>query len=65
MELQMADYIVCHKKRNSPRLHIRFCQEKCIIRDDCKDYLNHLNVPPKENQATLSGEHPPLDMVAP
>lgn len=41
----MADYIVCQKKRNSPRLSIRICMEKCPDKDNCTEYqaaLKHI-----------------------
>ena len=34
----MVDYIVCQKKRNSPRLSIRICIEKCPEKDDCAQF---------------------------
>jgi hypothetical protein len=38
----MADYIVCQKKRNSPRLSIRICLEKCPDKDKCTEYQANL-----------------------
>jgi len=35
----MTDYIVCHKKRNTPRINIRICRERCPSKMKCKDFL--------------------------
>ena len=36
----MPNYIVCHQKRNNPRIDIRICEKKCTGKDDCKAYLD-------------------------
>ena len=36
----MSTYIVCHKKRNNPRIDIRICMKKCDLKDDCKEFQN-------------------------
>ena len=41
MEHYMSYYIVCHQKRNNPRMDIRICQKKCNLKDNCKDYMSH------------------------
>jgi hypothetical protein len=48
----MTDYIVCHKKRNSPRLNVRICQEKCPLKDGCKEYLAFLEAPVAQEQVS-------------
>ncbi|MBN2125951.1 MAG: hypothetical protein JW821_16760 [Deltaproteobacteria bacterium] len=35
----MSRYIVCHRKRNNPRMDIRICEKKCPVKDECKDFL--------------------------
>ena len=54
MEVAMADYIVCRKKRNSPRLNVRICQEKCPFKHECKEYQAYvaLSVNPKRVMAS-------------
>jgi hypothetical protein len=60
----MADYIVCHKKRNAPRLSIRICQKKCTSKNDCKHYLATLKMPAAPEQGPVS-ESVPAGPVAP
>jgi len=38
----MANYIVCHKKRNAPRINIIICEEKCPLKNKCKEYSDYL-----------------------
>ena len=38
----MADYIVCHKKRNAPRMNVRICEAKCPLKNECKEYMGYL-----------------------
>lgn len=52
----MANYIVCNKKRNAPRLNVRFCDEKCPLKNDCKEYLTYLNSPLGPKQMSVSPE---------
>lgn len=61
----MTEYIVCLKKRNSPRLNVRICQEKCPFRDDCKEYLAYqkLSIPP--SQVSVSHDSTPAVMALP
>lgn len=35
----MADYIYCLRKKNNPRIHVRICQEKCPLNDQCPEFL--------------------------
>ncbi len=35
----MTEYIVCHRKRNAPRINIRVCREKCPSSGTCRDFL--------------------------
>ncbi len=36
----MLFYVVCQKKRNNPRMDTRICQQKCDLKNDCKEYLS-------------------------
>jgi len=36
----MPQYIVCYKKRNNPRMDIRICEQKCPVKEDCKEFLS-------------------------
>jgi hypothetical protein len=60
----MADYIVCHKKRNSPRLNVRICQEKCPYKPACKDYLAQMKLPIKQEGVTVPLEISPMVLPA-
>ena len=61
----MADYIVCQKKRNAPRINVRICQEKCPLRNDCKEYLGYLNVSVIQEPIPVSPEVSPVALAAP
>jgi len=39
-ENSMSHYIVCHKKRNNPRMNIQICQKKCTEKEDCQEYIS-------------------------
>lgn len=56
----MAEYIVCNRKRNSPRLNVRICKEKCPFKDDCKEYLAYQKMSTEPHQAHVSPEHTPV-----
>ena len=34
----MSQYIVCYKKRNNPRMDIRVCEQKCPVKEECKEF---------------------------
>jgi len=61
----MADYIVCHRKRNSPRLNVRVCQEKCPFREDCKAYMDYLKMHVHKSNGPLSHECAPVVSAMP
>jgi len=65
MEVTMADYIVCHSKRNSPRLNVRICQEKCLLKDKCKEYMAYLNASADKKQALVLIEDMPVALAVP
>jgi hypothetical protein len=35
----MADYVFCPKKKNTPRIDVRICQNRCPYKEECKEYL--------------------------
>ena len=39
----MSQYIVCYKKRNNPRMDIRVCEQKCPVKEDCKEFTANRN----------------------
>ena len=61
----MTDYIVCHKKRNSPRLNVRICEERCEYKNDCKEYLDYLRLPVNQKPLPLSPEELPMALSVP
>jgi len=66
MEEFMADYIVCHKKRNAPRINIRICEEKCPLKNECKEYSGYLiKISVTHKPTPLSAEAPPVALAAP
>lgn len=53
----MADYLFCQKKRNTPRISVRICQEKCSFKDECKEYLAHIKESVPGNRISVSLEN--------
>jgi hypothetical protein len=43
-ENEMSHYIVCHKKRNNPRMNVRICQKKCHLRHECQEYIAYQKI---------------------
>lgn len=59
----MTTYIVCQKRRNSPRMDIRVCTAKCRRKDGCQEYVQHTQSPrPTGNRALPIplATHPPV-----
>ena len=50
----MTHYIVCHRKRNNPRMDVRICQKKCSSQDDCKEYISYLKILVQNRNEPLS-----------
>jgi hypothetical protein len=61
----MADYIVCHKKRNAPRINVRICQEKCPLKSECQEYSGYLKVSVIQKPIPVPAEIPPVALAAP
>jgi len=59
----MADYIVCHNKRNSPRLNVRICLEKCPLRHECKEYKAYLKASREKTQVIGLIENMPAQIA--
>lgn len=38
----MRDYIVCEKRGNLPRIHVKICQLRCKEANTCEAFQNHL-----------------------
>jgi hypothetical protein len=55
----MSNFIVCHKKRNNPRIDIRVCQKKCDLKDDCKEYISLLKMLHQDQEASVSVDSQP------
>lgn len=60
----MADYIVCRKKRNSPRLNVRICQEKCPHKNECKEYQAYRELSGNQQQIIASPKNQGLVLAA-
>ncbi len=61
----MSEYIVCLRKRNSPRLSIRICQEKCPFKDNCKEYLAYQKMSVQPGQVPVSHDSTPVAVALP
>jgi hypothetical protein len=59
----MAHYIVCHKKRNAPRLDVRVCQQKCPLKNECQSYLAYVK-PPVDKEEIPLGKDSPAEIIA-
>ena len=58
----MSFYIVCHKKRNNPRMDVRICQKKCPLKDDCEDYISFHKVETRDKDIPLTTESQPMQL---
>jgi hypothetical protein len=47
----MPVYIVCHKKRNNPRVDVRICELKCQLKEGCSEFAPHRNAPSEKESA--------------
>ena len=36
-------YIICEKRKGSPKVNVEVCRRKCKFADDCKSYTQYLN----------------------
>ena len=60
----MPDYIVCHKKRNNPRMDIRVCEQKCLLKEECKDYRSRQKTAPQPEGIPLTTASPSVELEA-
>jgi len=60
----MAHYIVCHKKRNNPRMDIRICEKKCPEKDECSEYLACRKIMFQDGEVSPAAEPHPLGLRA-
>jgi hypothetical protein len=60
----MSSYIVCHKKRNNPRMDVRICQAKCDLKDDCKEYISYVKFLVQDKNPALSTDPPAMGLSA-
>ncbi len=35
-------YLICDKRKGSPKIHIEVCRRKCKLIQECKTYKEHL-----------------------
>ena len=56
----MAHYIVCHKKRNNPRMDIRICEKKCPEKDECSEFLACQKIMFQDGEVSPTTESHPL-----
>jgi hypothetical protein len=52
-ERNMSYYLVCHRKRNNPRMDVRICEKKCPWKEDCQEYIQY-------HKGLAQNETPPL-----
>jgi hypothetical protein len=50
----MEGYIVCEKKGNFPRIHVKICQRRCPHTDTCKAYQDFMKTTLHEDIAVPS-----------
>ncbi len=58
----MSYYIVCHEKRNNPRMDVRICQKKCSLKDNCKEYNSNFNFFSEEKNVSSGPGHYHLEL---
>lgn len=63
-ECYMSHYVVCHKKRNNPRMDVRICEKKCPEKDLCTEYCAYHRVTLQEGKAVHSKESPGIELKA-
>ena len=61
-ECYMSCYIVCHKKRNNPRMDVRICMKKCSLKDDCEEYNSNHKILCEEKNVSSSTTSYPLEV---
>lgn len=36
-------YLVCDKRKGSPKIHVEVCRRKCKLAEECKTYKEFVN----------------------
>lgn len=60
----MPDYIVCRRKRNNPRIDVRVCEQKCPLKEECKDYTSLHTAAHQPKEGSLSAASPTVELEA-
>lgn len=60
----MSHYIVCQRKRNTPRMDVRICEKKCPIKEDCREYIAYHKIVTNDKPVVLKPEPLPMEMGA-
>jgi hypothetical protein len=60
----MADYIVCRKKRNNPRMDVRICEKRCPLKEECEDFQAHHEIPSPKNEIAPIPPPPSIELEA-
>lgn len=59
----MENYIICEKKANQPRIHVKICQHRCNDIDTCQAFQDYIRSCPADetvkgsDAASLSQEN--------
>jgi len=60
----MSYYIVCQKKRNTPRVDVCICEKKCPLKDECKEYIAYHNIVLQDKPLDGAPALPSVDLKA-
>jgi hypothetical protein len=60
----MADYIVCRKKRNNPRMDVRICERRCSLKEECKEFLAYHEIAPPQKEIATEPHPPSIELEA-
>ena len=50
----MSHYIVCHRKRNNPRMDVRICEKKCHSKEACREYTAYHGIIIQDKRVSLA-----------
>jgi len=42
-EILIMSYLICDKRKGSPKIHIEVCRRKCKLLQECKTYKEFVN----------------------
>jgi hypothetical protein len=60
----MADYVVCRKKRNNPRMDVRICEKRCSLKEECKEFLALREIAPPQKEIAPEPHPPSIELEA-